>query len=73
MSKEQKIKAAAAYKGLSQARLAEAIGMTASNFNQKLKRDTFTDDELKKIAAALGAKFEPCAFVFSDGMRIWTV
>ena len=47
MSKEQKIKTAAAYSGVSQAKLAEKIGMTASNFNQKLKRDTFTDEEQK--------------------------
>ena len=70
MSKEQKIKTAAAYSGVSQAKLAEKIGMTASNFNQKLKRDTFTDEELAEIAKALGASFEPFAFVFPDGMKI---
>ena len=70
MSKEQKIKTAGAYKGMSQAKLAAAIGMTASNFNQKLKRDTFTDDELAAIAKALGATFQPCSFVFPDGMKI---
>jgi transcriptional regulator with XRE-family HTH domain len=70
MGKEQKIKAAAAYSGLSQAKLAEKIGMTASNFNQKLKRDTFTEEELEKIAAALGASFIPCSFLFPDGMKI---
>lgn len=70
MGKEQKIKAAAAYSGISQAKLAAQIGMTASNFNQKLKRDTFTDEELAEIARALGASFEPCAFVFPDGMKI---
>jgi len=70
MSKEQKIKTAAAYKGISQAKVAAEIGMTASNFNQKLKRDTFTEEELVAIAQALGATFEPCAFVFPDGMKI---
>lgn len=70
MGKEQKIKAAAAYSGISQAKLATQIGMTASNFNQKLKRDTFTDGELADIAKAMGARFEPCAFVFPDGMKI---
>ena len=70
MSKEQKIKTAVAYSGISQAKLAAAIGMTASNFNQKLKRDTFTDEELQAIAEALGAEFRPCAFVFKDGMII---
>lgn len=70
MSKEQKIKAAVAFSGTSQAKLAKSIGMTASNFNQKLKRDTFTDEELKCIAEALGARFQPCAFVFPDGTQI---
>jgi len=70
MGKEQKIKAAAAYSGISQAKLAAQIGMTASNFNQKLKRDTFTDEELAVIAKALGASFEPCMFVFPDGTKI---
>lgn len=67
---EQKIKTAAAYKGISQAKLAQAIGMTPSNFNQKLKRSTFTDEELSKIAEALEATFEPFYFVFPDGMKI---
>lgn len=70
MSKEQKIKTAIAYSGISQAKLSSKIGMTASNFNQKLKRDTFTDEELNLIAEALGATFEPCSFVFPDGMKI---
>ncbi len=70
MGQEQRIKTAAAYKGFSQARLAEKIGMTASNFNQKLKRETFTEDELKQIAEALEAEFQPFSFVFSDGMKI---
>ena len=70
MSMEQKIKTAAAYKGISQAKLAAQIGMTASNFNQKLKRSTFTEEELKAIAEALGAEFVPFCFSFSDGMKI---
>lgn len=70
MSMEQKIKTAAAYKGISQAKLAALIGMTASNFNQKLKRATFNDEELEKIAVALGAAYIPFSFEFSDGMKI---
>ena len=70
MDKETKIKTAASYKGISQAKLAVGIGMTASNFNQKLKRDTFTDEELERIAKVLGAEFLPCAFLFPDGMKI---
>ena len=70
MSMEQKIKTAAAYKGISQAKLATEIGMTASNFNQKLKRATFTEEELQEIAKALGAQYLPFCFEFSDGMKI---
>lgn len=70
MSMEQKIKTAAAYKNISQAKLAVLIGMTPSNFNQKLKRNTFTEEELKRIAAALGADFVPFFFDFADGMKI---
>lgn len=69
MSLEQKIKTAAAYKGISQAKLASVIGMTPSNFNQKLKRATFTEKELVAIAKALGAAYFSY-FEFPDGMKI---
>jgi transcriptional regulator with XRE-family HTH domain len=70
MSQEQKIKTACAYAGFSQARVARAIDMTPSNFSQKLKRSTFTDEELAQIAKAIGADFTPFTFVFSDGMKV---
>ena len=70
MSMEQRIKAAAAYKGISQAKLAAALDQTASNFNQKLKRCTFTEDELQSIADVLGAEFVPFSFRFPDGTQI---
>lgn len=66
---EQRIKAALAYAGISQAKCAQEIGMTASNFNQKLKRETFTEEELQNIGKAIGAEFV-CAFVFENGTRI---
>lgn len=67
---EQKIKTAIAYAGISQAKLSRSIGMTPSNFNQKLKRDTFTDDEMRRIADALGACYKPAAFEFPSGITI---
>lgn len=70
MGMAQRIKTAAAYKGISQAKIAEAIGMTPSNFSQKLRRETFTEDELRQIADVLGCTFEPFAFRFDDGMKI---
>ena len=69
MTMEQKIKMALAYKGLSQAALARAIGMTPSNFNQKIKRDTFSKNELERMADALGAVYT-ASFDFPDGTKI---
>jgi len=57
------------YKGRSQAVLARAIGMSPSNFNQKLKRETFTNSELERIAVALGATYK-YGFEFPDGTKI---
>jgi len=69
MTIEQKINMATAYKGTSQAALAREVDMTPSNFNQKVKRGTFTVDELNKIAEALGAVYR-FGFVFADGKEI---
>lgn len=69
MTLAQKINMALAYKGMSQAALARAIGMTPSNFNQKFKRATFTQEEIEKIAAALGGSYV-FGFEFPDGTKI---
>lgn len=69
MTMEQKISMALAYKGMSQAALARAMGTTPSNFNQKFKRGTFTVEELEKIAELLDAKYF-FGFEFKDGTKI---
>ena len=69
MTMEQKISMALAYKGMSQAALARAMETTPSNFNQKLKRGTFTVEEMEKIAAALGAEYF-FGFKFEDGTKV---
>lgn len=69
MTIAQKINMAIAYKGISQAALARAIGMTPSNFNQKFKRETFTQEELEQIATALGGVYT-FGFEFPDGTKI---
>ena len=47
MTVEQKIKMALSYSGISQAELARKIGMTPSNLNQKVKRNTLTKEEME--------------------------
>ena len=69
MTLEQKISMALAYKKTSQAALARMLGQTPSNFNQKMKRGTFTIEELEKIGQALGAKYF-FGFEFEDGTKI---
>lgn len=69
MTIEQKIKMALSFSGISQAELARRIGTTPSNFNQKVKRNTLTKEELEQIADAIGADFRLC-FVFADGTEI---
>ena len=66
MTIEQKIKTALAYAGISQAELARRLGTTASNLNQKLKRNTITYEEMIKIGEAIGAEWK-AEFVFPDG------
>ncbi|MDM5154716.1 hypothetical protein QUF88_13020 [Bacillus sp. DX1.1] len=43
--------------------------MTPSNFNQKIKRGTFSPEELNTIATALGAVYVS-VFEFPDGTKI---
>lgn len=69
MSIEQKLKMALAYSGTSQAELARRIGTTPSNLNQKVKRNTLTNEELVQIARALGGNWR-AEFVFDDGTVI---
>lgn len=69
MTLTQKINMALAYKGISQAELARRIGQTPSNFNQKLKRETFTQEELEKIAEVLGGVYV-FGFEFPNGTKI---
>jgi transcriptional regulator with XRE-family HTH domain len=69
MNCEQMINMATAYKGMSQAALARAIGMTPSGFNQRVKRGAFTREELDAMAQALGAVYHSY-FEFPDGTRI---
>ena len=69
MTLEQRILMALVYRRMTQTELAGKLGMSVSNFNQRLKRASFKVEELEKIAEALGAKFS-YSFDFEDGTKI---
>lgn len=59
MSMSEKIRILLVKRGnLSEAELARRLGEAPQNFNRKLKRDNFSEADLKKIANALDCTFE---------------
>lgn len=69
MGNSQKIKMALAYKGMSESELAKALGKTPQAFNQRMKTDKFTVEDLTQIAKIMGATYIS-EFSFPDGTRI---
>lgn len=69
MTITQRLSMAIAYKGITQAEIARKLGLSPSNFGQRLKRGNFSVAELEKIAEAMGAEFL-CAFRFEDGTKV---
>ena len=69
MTIPQKIKMALAYKGISEAELARAVGSSPAAFNHRMKTGKFTTEEIDQIATALGASFS-FSFDFEDGTKI---
>ena len=43
---------------ISEAELARRVGVTPQNFHNKMKRDNFTETDLREIAEALGLQLE---------------
>ena len=63
MSMVEKIRVACVKRGnISEAELARRVGVTPQNFNNKMKRDNFSERDLQEIADALGLWLE-IAFV----------
>lgn len=54
---------------LSEAELARRMGMSPQNFNNKMKRDNFTDKDLRLIAETLGCTYKN-AFVTASGEEV---
>ena len=63
MSMVEKIRVACVKRGnISEAELARRVGVTPQNFNNKMKRDNFSERDLQEMADALGLRLE-IAFV----------
>ena len=59
MSMVEAIRVACVKRGnISEAELARRVGVTPQNFNNKMKRDNFSERDLKEIADALGLRLE---------------
>ena len=66
---EVKVKSVLAYAKMTQTEVAKQMGMSRGNFNKKLKRETFTEEELNRIAEIVGATYH-CYFEFPDGTQV---
>lgn len=69
MSITKKIKMSCAYLGISEAELARRIDTSPQAFSQRMKTGKWSDDDLERIASALGAKLV-MEFRFPDGTSI---
>ena len=67
MTTKQIIDMACSHAGISQAEMARRMGLSPSNLNQKIRRDTLTLEEWAKVAAAANGTFI-MQIRFDDGM-----
>ena len=66
MTTSEQIRVLCVRTGVSLSELARRINQSPQNFNAKLKRNTVTQDELIRIADALGVTYEQY-FVLANG------
>lgn len=69
MTTSEQIRVLCVRTGVSLSELARRINQSPQNFNAKLKRNTITQDELNRIADALGVTYEQY-FVLANGERV---
>ena len=69
MTVGEQIKILCVQNGISVSELSRRLGKTNQAFGQKIKRGTFTVDELKEVAEAVGCKYEG-SFILPNGDEI---
>ena len=65
----EQIKVLCVRQNISVAELARRLGKSPQSFNSKMKRESFTVEELEKIAEVTGVGFER-NFILDDGEKI---
>ena len=69
MGMSEKIKTLLIKKNMSEVQLSVLLGTSPQNVYNKLKRDNFSEKELKEIANKLNVEYEGF-FIFDDGTKI---
>ena len=71
MSMAEKIRILLIKKGnMSEAELSKLLGTTPQNFNSKMKRDNFTENDLREIAKALDCDYKATFIIRETGEEI---
>lgn len=69
MTISEQIKVLCVRCNVSEAELARRLGKSPQSFNSKMKRESFTIDDLEEIADALGVKFTR-KFILTNGEEV---
>ena len=69
MTISEQIKVLCVRCGVSEAELARRLGKSPQSFNSKMKRESFTIEDLDNIADALGVKFNR-EFILANGDKV---
>ncbi len=71
MSMVEAIRIACVKRGnISESELARRVGVSPQNFHNKMKRDNFTETDLREIAEALGARLDIAFLDKETGERL---
>lgn len=69
MDLSKKVRLLMAELNLTATKMAEMAGISQSNFSKKMKNNSFSIEDLEKIADAAGVKFE-AHFLLENGERV---